>query len=65
MAREQNGVRGGIFVDRAGALKFARFENGSHPHAVVWVNGILELNISAAPASAPEELRAQRVRRVA
>lgn len=68
VAQEQNGACGGLFVDRAGALKFVKSENGDHPHAVVWVNGILELDVSAAPAAAREERLAedaQRVRRVA
>jgi hypothetical protein len=44
-------VHGGLFVDRAGALKFAKTENGNHPHAVVWVSGTLELNTGFAPAA--------------
>jgi hypothetical protein len=63
VAQEQSGVRGGLFVDRAGALKFAKSENGNHPHAVVWVNGILELNVAAAPATAFEERVVGDVRR--
>jgi hypothetical protein len=43
VAQEQSGTRGGLFIDRAGALKFAKSENGNHPHAVVWVGGVLEL----------------------
>jgi hypothetical protein len=48
VAQEQSGARGGLFVDRAGALKFARSENGNRPHAVVWVSGPLELNMAPA-----------------
>jgi hypothetical protein len=44
VAQEQSGARGGLFVDRAGALKFAKSENGNHAHAVVWVSGVLELD---------------------
>lgn len=51
VAQEQSGARGGLFVDRAWALKFAKSENGNHPHAVVWVSGILELNTGFAPAA--------------
>jgi hypothetical protein len=68
VAQEQNGARGGLFIDRTGALKFAKFESGHHPHAVVWVNGVLELNISAASANTSEQRLfdgLQRVRRVA
>jgi hypothetical protein len=39
------GKFGGLFVDRAAALKFAMFKNG-HPHAAVMVPGILELNMT-------------------
>lgn len=64
VAQEQNGARGGLFVNRAGALKFAKFENGNHPHAVVWVNGILELNTSTAPARVSAERLTDGLRRV-
>jgi hypothetical protein len=48
VAEEQNGLRGGLFVSRAEAVKFAKFESGDRPHAVVMVSGILELDTSAA-----------------
>jgi len=48
VVQDQQGVRGGLFVARAEALKFAMFENGNRPQAVVMVPGILELNISDA-----------------
>lgn len=38
---------GGLFVNRAQAIKFALFENGNHPDAIVVVPGILELDMSA------------------
>lgn len=68
VAQEQSGARGGLFVDRAGALKFAKSENGNQPHAVVWVSGVLELDTSRAPAIAAEQRLAgdgRRERRVA
>ena len=49
IARDQDGRRGGLFVSRAEAFKFARFENGNRPELVVAVPGILELDF-AAPA---------------
>ena len=55
VAQEQGGARGGLFVDRAGALKFAKFENGNHPHAVVWVSGVLELDTSTSAPIVPEQ----------
>jgi len=43
VVRDPGGCRGGLFVDRVEALKFALFENGRHPQAVVMVPGLLEL----------------------
>jgi hypothetical protein len=50
VAQDQKGLCGGLFVDRAEALKFAMFENGHRPQAVIMVPGILELNMSARPS---------------
>jgi hypothetical protein len=49
VVQDQQGLRGGLFVDRAEALKFAMFENGGRPQAVIMVPGILELDMSAEP----------------
>jgi hypothetical protein len=46
VAQEQGGLRGGLFVNGAEAMKYARFESGSYPHAVVMVSGVLELDTS-------------------
>ena len=40
------GKYGGLFVNRAAALKFAMFEDG-HPYAAVMVPHPLELNMTA------------------
>jgi|HubBroStandDraft_4_1064222.scaffolds.fasta_scaffold600958_1 hypothetical protein len=55
VAQEKSGARGGLFVDRAGALKFVKFETANYSYAVVWVNGIHELKTSAASAKPSEE----------
>jgi hypothetical protein len=34
VAQEQNGLFGGLFVNRAQALKYALFENGRHPETI-------------------------------
>ena len=47
--RDLQGLRGGLFVGRAEALKYALFENGNRPQAVVMVPGVLELDMQAAP----------------
>jgi hypothetical protein len=49
VVRDQKGLCGGLFVDRAEALKFAMFENGNRPQAVIMVPGILELDLSGKP----------------
>ena len=46
VAREQNGLFGGLFVNRAQAVKYALFENGRHPEAIVEVPCELELDTS-------------------
>jgi hypothetical protein len=45
------GLCGGLFVGRAEALKFAMYESGNRPQAVIMVPGILELDMSASPHS--------------
>jgi hypothetical protein len=52
VVQDQNGVRGGLFVDRAEALRYVRFENGNQPPAVVAVPGILELDLNRKPMTA-------------
>ena len=51
VVRDQSGLCGGLFVGRAEALKFAMFENGNRPNAVIMVPGVLELDISAKPGA--------------
>jgi hypothetical protein len=46
VVQDQSGLHGGLFVNRAEALKFALFENGRKPQAVVMVPGTLELNLT-------------------
>jgi hypothetical protein len=61
VAQEQSGMRGGLFVDRARALKFAKSECGPGSHAILWVSGVLELDLSAAPTAASEQRFAESV----
>lgn len=48
VAREQSGAFGGLFVNRAQALKYARSQNGYYLEAIIEVAHI-ELNIPAHP----------------
>ena len=49
VVQDQQGLRGGLFVGRAEALKFAMFENGNRPQAVIMVPGVLELDLIGRP----------------
>jgi hypothetical protein len=52
VVQDRQGLCGGLFVSRAEAVKFAMFENGNCPQAVIMVPGILELDMShKSPAS--------------
>ena len=46
VVQDESCLRGGLFIDRAEALKFAMFENGHRPQAVIMVPGILELDMN-------------------
>ena len=46
VVQDQSGLCGGLFVDRAEAVKFAMFENGNGAQAVIMVPSILELDMS-------------------
>jgi hypothetical protein len=44
VAREQNGLFGGLFVSRAQAVKYALFENGHHPETIVELSRGIEFD---------------------
>jgi len=44
VAQEQSGLYGGLFVNRAQAIKYALFENGHHPETVVELSRAIELD---------------------
>ena len=52
VAREQHGLYGGLFLDRAQAVKYALFENGHHPEMIVELAREIELDISGATMAA-------------
>ena len=47
VAQDQQGLYGGLFVDRAQALKFAMFENGNRPQAVIFVPNVIDLEMGS------------------
>ena len=53
VVKDQRGSRGGLFVSRAAALKYALFENGNRPHLVVTIPGNFDLDLSFARFAEP------------
>jgi len=62
VAQEQNGLYGGLFVNRAQAFKYALFENGHHPETIVELSREIELDMGG---KLPASDRVARPRRVA
>ena len=60
VAQEQNGLFGGLFVNRAQAMKYALFENGDHPATIVLTSNIVELNMHRKAQPSPQRLRLTR-----
>ena len=58
VAQQQNGLYGGLFVNRAQAIKYALFENGRHPETIVELSRGIELDIGGKlrfPDAAPHD----------
>ena len=54
VAQQQNGLYGGLFVNRAQAVKYALFENGHPPETIIELSREIELDIGGTlPFSAP------------
>jgi hypothetical protein len=60
VVQEQSGLYGGLFVNRAQAVKYALFENGHHPETIVELSREIELDMGG-----PLPLPAARTQRVA
>jgi hypothetical protein len=58
VAQEQNGLYGGLFVNRAQAVKYALFENGHHLETIVELPREIELQIGGKLASSAAARRA-------
>jgi hypothetical protein len=52
VVRSQDGLSGGLFVNRTEALRYALFENGRRRDAIIMMPGCLELALSE-PVNAP------------
>lgn len=65
VAQEQNGLFGGLFVSRANAVRYALFENGHRPEAIVETAGLIELDMNASSFTGTDVAEMQPQRRVA
>lgn len=63
VAQEQSGLFGGLFKNRIDAVRYALFENGHQPEAIVETAGLVELDMSAPPfvSAQPMTLSQRRV----
>ncbi len=53
VAQQQNALFGGLFVNRAQAIKYALFENGQHPEMIIELSREIELDMGGPAASLP------------
>ena len=60
VVQEQSGLFGGLFVNRAQAVKYALFENGRHPEIIVELSREIELDMSASGFSSEQGARRKR-----
>jgi hypothetical protein len=65
VAQAQNGLYGGLFVNRAQAFKYALSENGHHPETIVELSRVIELDLNGAlrASNPPLHARARQVAR--
>jgi hypothetical protein len=49
VVRDQSGARGGLFVSREEAHRFALFESDFRPQGIIFSPGYIELDLSGSP----------------
>jgi hypothetical protein len=64
VAQEQNGLYGGLFVNRTQAVKYALFENGHHAETIVELSREIELDMGGKRPSSDHIAAAAGTRRV-
>jgi hypothetical protein len=65
VAQEQNGLYGGLFVNRAQAIRYALLENGRHPETIVELKRAIELDMVGQRSSDDMSAAITQPRRVA
>jgi hypothetical protein len=61
VAQEQNGLFGGLFVSRKEAVKYALFENGRHPGAILELSREIELDMGGYGHCGPDRFSGKRI----
>ena len=61
VAQQQNGLYGGLFVNRAQALKYALFETGHHPETIIELSREIELNMHGSRGAADRPTAGNRI----
>jgi len=61
VAQEQSGLYGGLFVNRAQAVKYALFENGHHPEMIVELAWEIELDMGGTARASLADVPARQV----
>ena len=61
VTQEQNGLYGGLFVNRAQAVRYALFENGHHPETIIELSREIELDMGGKLAASDRIAGARRV----
>jgi hypothetical protein len=59
VAQDQDGLRGGLFISRAQAVRFALLANIHHPQDIIMVPDTLELDMQIRADAPVDELTAQ------
>jgi hypothetical protein len=57
VVQDQEHLRGGLFINRGEAIKFALFENGHRPQDIVTVPGVFDLDMNSKTGTAPVRAR--------
>jgi hypothetical protein len=59
VVQDECGLRGGLFIDRNKALRYAMDESGRRPQAIRMIAGIIELDMSGRAPIDPEPSSSQ------
>jgi hypothetical protein len=51
VVHDRKGLCGGLFINRTDAIRYAMFESGRQPQAVIMVPGIIELDQRSRPCA--------------